>query len=82
MIPTSEQLEEIARLREGSLTEVPFAPLLLAWLRLGQLQDAAGQRDDAIASFARALAIDPSQAAAERELDRLRGAAPADPGKR
>jgi hypothetical protein len=30
MIPTSEQLEEIARLREGSLTEVPFAPLLLA----------------------------------------------------
>jgi Domain of unknown function (DUF4388) len=31
MIPTSEQLEEIARLREGSLTEVPFAPLLLAY---------------------------------------------------
>jgi hypothetical protein len=30
MIPTSEQLEEIARLREGSLPEVPFAPLLLA----------------------------------------------------
>lgn len=30
MIPTSEQLEEIARLREGSLAEVPFAPLLLA----------------------------------------------------
>lgn len=30
MIPTSAQLEEIARLREGSLTEVPFAPLLLA----------------------------------------------------
>lgn len=30
MIPTSDQLEEIARLREGSLAEVPFAPLLLA----------------------------------------------------
>lgn len=30
MIPTAEQLEEIARLREGSLAEVPFAPLLLA----------------------------------------------------
>ena len=30
MIPTSEQLEEIARRREGSLAEVPFAPLLLA----------------------------------------------------
>lgn len=30
MIPTSEQLEEIARVREGSLHEVPFAPLLLA----------------------------------------------------
>jgi hypothetical protein len=30
MIPTSTQLEEIARLREGSLREVPFAPLLLA----------------------------------------------------
>jgi hypothetical protein len=30
MIPTSEQLEEIARLREGSLAEVPFAPVLLA----------------------------------------------------
>src|SRR5436305_665076 len=30
MIPTSEQLEEIARLREGSITQVPFAPLLLA----------------------------------------------------
>ncbi len=30
MIPTSEQLEEIARVREGSLLEVPFAPLLLA----------------------------------------------------
>jgi hypothetical protein len=38
MIPTSEQLEEIARLREGSLTEVPFAPLLLAHaLRQGTL---------------------------------------------
>ncbi|HEY2292162.1 MAG TPA: DUF4388 domain-containing protein [Thermoanaerobaculia bacterium] len=31
MIPTSDQLEEIARLREGSLAEVPFAPLLLAY---------------------------------------------------
>lgn len=31
MIPNSEQLEEIARLREGSLTEAPFAPLLLAY---------------------------------------------------
>jgi hypothetical protein len=30
MIPTSAQLEEIAHLREGSLLEVPFAPLLLA----------------------------------------------------
>lgn len=30
MIPTSDQLEEIARLREGSLAEVPFAPVLLA----------------------------------------------------
>lgn len=30
MIPTSEQLEEIARLRAGSLPEVPVAPLLLA----------------------------------------------------
>lgn len=30
MIPTSDQLEEIARLREGSLPEVPIAPLLLA----------------------------------------------------
>jgi hypothetical protein len=30
MIPTSTQLDEIARLREGSLLEVPFAPLLLA----------------------------------------------------
>jgi hypothetical protein len=30
MIPTSQQLEEIARLREGNLREVPFAPLLLA----------------------------------------------------
>jgi len=50
--------------------------LLLAWLRLGQLQATAGQRDDAITSFTRALAIDPSQAAAERELERLRGAAP------
>jgi hypothetical protein len=30
MIPTSEQLEEIARVREGSLLAVPFAPLLLA----------------------------------------------------
>jgi hypothetical protein len=38
MIPTSQQLEEIARLREGSLTEVPFAPLLLAHaLRQGSL---------------------------------------------
>ncbi len=38
MIPTSEQLEEIARLREGSLPEVPFAPLLLAHaLRQGSL---------------------------------------------
>ncbi|MFL6194858.1 MAG: DUF4388 domain-containing protein [Thermoanaerobaculia bacterium] len=30
MIPSPQQLEEIARLREGSLPEVPFAPLLLA----------------------------------------------------
>ncbi len=30
MIPTTAQLEEIARLREGSLREIPFAPLLLA----------------------------------------------------
>jgi hypothetical protein len=30
MIPTSAQLEEFAHLREGSLVEVPFAPLLLA----------------------------------------------------
>jgi hypothetical protein len=30
MIPTSAQLEEIAHLPEGSLLEVPFAPLLLA----------------------------------------------------
>jgi hypothetical protein len=30
MIPTAAQLEEIAHLREGSLLEVPFAPLLLA----------------------------------------------------
>jgi hypothetical protein len=30
MIPTPAQLEEIARLREGSLREIPFAPLLLA----------------------------------------------------
>ena len=30
MIPTTAQLEEIARLREGSLPEIPFAPLLLA----------------------------------------------------
>ena len=30
MIPTSEQLEEIARLRAGNLPEVPFAPVLLA----------------------------------------------------
>lgn len=30
MIPTSDQLEEIARLREGNLPEVPVAPLLLA----------------------------------------------------
>jgi hypothetical protein len=38
MIPTSAQLEEIARLREGSLREVPFAPLLLAhFLRQGSL---------------------------------------------
>ncbi len=31
MIPTTAQLEEIARLREGSLREIPFAPLLLAF---------------------------------------------------
>ena len=30
MIPTSAQLEEIAHVREGNLSEVPFAPLLLA----------------------------------------------------
>jgi hypothetical protein len=30
MIPTAAQLDEIAQLREGSLLEVPFAPLLLA----------------------------------------------------
>jgi Domain of unknown function (DUF4388) len=30
VIPTSEQLEEISRLREGTLSEVPFAALLLA----------------------------------------------------
>lgn len=30
MIPTPERLEEIARLREGSLAEVPVSPLLLA----------------------------------------------------
>jgi hypothetical protein len=30
VIPTPERLEEIARLREGNLPEVPFAPLLLA----------------------------------------------------
>jgi hypothetical protein len=30
LIPTSRQLQEIAQLREGSLVEVPFAPLLLA----------------------------------------------------
>lgn len=30
MIPTTDQLEEIARLREGNLPEVPVAPLLLA----------------------------------------------------
>lgn len=30
MIPTSRQLEEIARLREGNLPEFPFAPILLA----------------------------------------------------
>jgi tetratricopeptide (TPR) repeat protein len=30
VIPTLERLEEIAGLREGSLPEVPFAPLLLA----------------------------------------------------
>ena len=30
MIPTPEQLEEISRLREGTLAEVPFAALLLA----------------------------------------------------
>jgi len=30
VIPTPERLEEIAGLREGSLPEVPFAPLLLA----------------------------------------------------
>ncbi len=30
MIPTSEQLEAIAQVREGNLSEVPFAPLLLA----------------------------------------------------
>ena len=30
MIPTPERLEEIARLKEGNLPEVPFAPLLLA----------------------------------------------------
>jgi len=30
MIPTSEQLEEIAQVRAGNLSEVPFAPLLLA----------------------------------------------------
>ena len=30
MIPTSDQLAEIARLREGNLPEVPVAPLLLA----------------------------------------------------
>ena len=35
MIPTSAQLEEIARLRTGSLPEVPFATLLLAYA-LGQ----------------------------------------------
>jgi hypothetical protein len=35
-----------------------------------------------MASFARALAIDPAQEAAGREIDRLRGAAPATPGKR
>jgi hypothetical protein len=31
MIPTAAQLEEIARLREGSLPVVPFAPLLFAY---------------------------------------------------
>jgi hypothetical protein len=30
LIPTLRQLEEIAQLREGTLPEVPFAPLLLA----------------------------------------------------
>ena len=30
LIPTSRQLQEISQLREGSLVEVPFAPLLLA----------------------------------------------------
>jgi len=30
LIPTSRQLQEIAQLREGSLVDVPFAPLLLA----------------------------------------------------
>jgi Tfp pilus assembly protein PilF len=71
---------EAAALFRQALEQRPN--LLLAWLRLGQLQAAAGRRDDAIASLARALAIDPSQAAAERELERLRGAAPAAPGKR
>ncbi|HEY2292163.1 MAG TPA: tetratricopeptide repeat protein [Thermoanaerobaculia bacterium] len=72
--------EEAAALFRQALARRPN--LLLAWLRLGQLQAAAGRRDDAMASFARALAIDPAQEAAGREIDRLRGAAPATPGKR
>ncbi|HEY4593705.1 MAG TPA: tetratricopeptide repeat protein, partial [Thermoanaerobaculia bacterium] len=72
--------EEAAALFRQALQQRPN--LLLAWLRLGQLQAAAGRRDDAMASFARALAIDPAQTVAARELDRLRGASLAAPGKR
>jgi cytochrome c-type biogenesis protein CcmH/NrfG len=48
-----------------------------AWASLGEAQAAAGDRAMAIESYTKALDLDPASSVASRQLDKLRGSAPA-----